>query len=113
MTYGFNIYKANGSLLVGSASYGSLLLEVIQVPYNSGTYTRSYPNLAGSSIYVMSGQGGGVDYIVGGSPGTFSAIDSSGPQNGVSYSGGFPSLTIVSGNPSNVGVVGQVFVMVL
>jgi hypothetical protein len=108
MSYGFKILRADGSTLVSSDSYGGILLEVIQVTAGTGIITRSYTDLAGATVYIAGGSYAAATLT--GGPLTFNITDASGPNNGVSYGGGYPSISIDSGA---VGMSGQFFILAI
>ena len=91
MAYGFNIYRANGTLLCGSSSFGGVLVETFLADRGQGVITKPYPAFAGNTLRVTGGNGGG--------------YASASPSIG--YSNGYPTLTI---DTNQAGLTGQFYV---
>lgn len=54
MTYGLTLYKANGSILISSDSFGIVFVDVISVAPNAST-SKSYPAFIGRTFKTLSG----------------------------------------------------------
>lgn len=71
MSSGFAIYRANGSVLLSSDSYGAVFVEVLNVPAGAA-FTKSYPVFVGRQFRVINTR----TYIT------------------ISYPGGIPTITV-------------------
>lgn len=93
MSFGLQVYNPQGQVNVDSLALPNSLIDVFVIPTFSSTYTVSYPNYPGATIYVV--------------PSNMTEQSYSGMVNvqSISYATGYPVVTF--SNPYSKSSLGQ------